>query len=79
MRKLAFLLIYSILAFSIPDAAATNTESVAEVSTTARNDLSDELSDERFKAYEDSLLKTLYPKVWECHSDQQKLLDWHFS
>ncbi|WP_301068596.1 RHS repeat-associated core domain-containing protein [uncultured Duncaniella sp.] len=73
-----FILIFTIAALHSTNVAGAKPVSDASEGVTAAQDSVGGMTDEQFRAYEDSLLRTLYPEVKECHlpdSVLQKIQD----
>lgn len=67
MKKALTLVILILIVSCYINAAMTQTARNVVANIVLTQDSTPEWSDERFKAYEDSLLKALYPEVRECH------------
>ncbi len=67
MKKLTLSLFLMILGLGVVNASETNISNAITNGTAKNIDPSEEWSEDQFYAYNDSLLRALYPEVRECH------------
>lgn len=67
MKKLTLLLFLMILGLGVVNASETNISNAITNGTAKNINPAEEWSEDQFYAYNDSLLRALYPEVRECH------------